>query len=586
MELNLTIDTSSTIIKPNPNPVKIKKIVRKSKSKSTSNTNTPSTNTTEQSQVKSNTTYLDNVLHDWIELAGTLIDGFISKQPMIYIQPLFYETVYHSVLSLMQFQLNNKYTEMDTNMFKNQINQSIHQAFDIYFKHIAPCRSYPDTFIRSTKTPIDKLRSVLSHLQTIPQPKQRTEEWYAFRYRYLTASNIWKAFGSQSTKNQLIYEKCQPYQVNVPSTPSNSSSGSGSGNGSGVNVNSPMHWGQKYEELSIQWYQAKYKTIVSEFGCVPHKDETLSFLAVSPDGINTDETNDLYGRMVEVKNVVSRKITGIPKLEYWVQTQLQMEVCDLNECDFLETRFIEYDDEEHFNMDTMQTTDTNTDTKDDEHEDDNMYHIEMNSYHLTKHNKPKGVFMMFLDEDKSPKYVYPKWNQFHSTEKMDEWSQQMMNQEPYCKWMWVKNIFWRLDQVSCVLILRNKYWFKHAKPILCELWNTILHEREHGYEHRRPQSTSSTQENMLNKSTKIQVRKRPSQSQNDMDTLSIRVDTSPKLKSITTTPKNNSNPTIITTSTSKQQDNIENVENEVDDFPIKRRCLINIKKTFIPQTNA
>jgi len=36
-------------------------------------------------------------------------------------------------------------------------------------------------------------------------------------------------------------------------------------------------------------------------------------------------------------------ITGIPKEDYYIQMQLQMEVCDLNECDFVETKFIEYD---------------------------------------------------------------------------------------------------------------------------------------------------------------------------------------------------------------------------------------------------
>ena len=58
-----------------------------------------------------------------------------------------------------------------------------------------------------------------------------------------------------------------------------------------------------------------------------------------------------YGRMIEIKNVVSREITGIPKMEYWIQMQLQMEVCDLNECDFLETKFIQYSNEEEYRED-------------------------------------------------------------------------------------------------------------------------------------------------------------------------------------------------------------------------------------------
>ena len=45
--------------------------------------------------------------------------------------------------------------------------------------------------------------------------------------------------------------------------------------------------------------------------------------------------------MVEIKNVVSREITGIPVTKYWIQTQIQMEVCDLEECDFVETKFKE-----------------------------------------------------------------------------------------------------------------------------------------------------------------------------------------------------------------------------------------------------
>ena len=50
--------------------------------------------------------------------------------------------------------------------------------------------------------------------------------------------------------------------------------------------------------------------------------------------------------MLEIKNIVNREITGIPKKEYWVQMQMQMEVCAIyEECDFLETRFKEYENE-------------------------------------------------------------------------------------------------------------------------------------------------------------------------------------------------------------------------------------------------
>ena len=55
--------------------------------------------------------------------------------------------------------------------------------------------------------------------------------------------------------------------------------------------------------------------------------------------------------MLEIKNPTTRKISGIPKKEYWIQMQIQMEVWDLDECDFLETVYKEYESEEDFNKD-------------------------------------------------------------------------------------------------------------------------------------------------------------------------------------------------------------------------------------------
>ena len=105
------------------------------------------------------------------------------------------------------------------------------------------------------------------------------------------------------------------------------------------NLESSLHWWQKYEDVSSAWYEREYKTNVSEFGCIPHR--RLNYLAASPDGINTDSESQRYGRMVEEENIVNRDITGIPKLEYWIQMQLQLEVCELRECDCLETSFKE-----------------------------------------------------------------------------------------------------------------------------------------------------------------------------------------------------------------------------------------------------
>jgi hypothetical protein len=54
--------------------------------------------------------------------------------------------------------------------------------------------------------------------------------------------------------------------------------------------------------------------------------------------------------------------------------------------------------------------------------------------------------------------------------------------------MWMKTIHWRLEKMSCVLVLRNKFWFQHAIKVLDEMWCTVVKERSNpdGYEHRAP----------------------------------------------------------------------------------------------------
>jgi hypothetical protein len=41
-----------------------------------------------------------------------------------------------------------------------------------------------------------------------------------------------------------------------------------------------------------------------------------------------------------------------------------------------------------------------------------------------------------------------------------------------------------LDEISCVLIQRNRDWFQSVLPKIRGTWETILKERVDGYEHR------------------------------------------------------------------------------------------------------
>jgi len=50
----------------------------------------------------------------------------------------------------------------------------------------------------------------------------------------------------------------------------------------------------------------------------------------------------------------------------------------------------------------------------------------------------------------------------------------------------MKTIYWKLELISCVLVCRNKQWFKDNIHELQTLWDTIKKERVSGYEHRAP----------------------------------------------------------------------------------------------------
>ena len=49
-----------------------------------------------------------------------------------------------------------------------------------------------------------------------------------------------------------------------------------------------------------------------------------------------------------------------------------------------------------------------------------------------------------------------------------------------------RTLYWYLDEYSCVLVPRNRFWFEAALPKIKSVWDTIVKERTDGYEHRAP----------------------------------------------------------------------------------------------------
>jgi hypothetical protein len=184
-------------------------------------------------------------------------------------------------------------------------------------------------------------------------------------------------------------------------------------------------------------------------------------VGASPDGINTDPESTRYGRMVEVKNRFSESvpITGNPKEEYWIQMQMQMNVCDLNECDFLETRFKEYLSSSEFYADG-------------------------DTFQKTADGKIKGIYL-YLQKDGMPHYEYPSLHL--SQEEYETWQDKTIEEKGKEGYEWISCIYWYMDKYSCVLVFRNRKWFDLAIQQINDVWETIVKERITGYEHRAPQ---------------------------------------------------------------------------------------------------
>ena len=341
-----------------------------------------------------------------------------------------------------------------------------------FYEEIAPFRaSVPVAASAAASGVVSVMTQKIQTLREKPQPDQRTPEWYARRNNLITASAASKAFGSQASVNQLIYEKCKNYSAAAAGTES-ASSPQGPLQGS---VNSPLHWGQRYEPVTVMVYEYRNKTQLGEFGCIQHDD--YPFIGASPDGINVDPASPIYGRMVEIKNIFNREITGRPKEEYWIQTQIQMEVCDLDECDFVETRFKEYESEADYLADTLPDDD-----------DDRR------GYSATANGNEKGIILWFQTAPaltnqgyvSQPIQLYEYAPIGVTTAEYEQWEGAVFAKHQKSGNIWVRTIYWYLDEYSCVLVRRNRLWFEEAVKVLERVWATIEEERETGYEHRAP----------------------------------------------------------------------------------------------------
>jgi putative phage-type endonuclease len=319
---------------------------------------------------------------------------------------------------------------------------------------------YDKDLPKPTKLKQEYLRSQFNYLQTLPQNEQKSEGWYAMRLTMISASDWGTILGENhySTPNQVLLKKC--------------------GEDSFM-TNAAMQWGNKYEDVAISVYEYRNSVKIIDFGCIRHP--SISFLGASPDGITTD------GVMLEIKCPTSRQITGIPPRYYWCQVQGQLEVCELDRCDFLECKFKEYEggEEEYIN--------------DNYNEDHRFCSI----------GHEKGVVVEFYNNE-SKSFFYKYSPVCIIGDDLDQWKAMIVQKHITENIILSTFDYWYLEEISCIPIYRNQEWFNEAKIKLEEFWLKILKYRKLGLnklkEDLQEEKDNKKEEKKFKKEEKVKIK--------------------------------------------------------------------------------
>jgi putative phage-type endonuclease len=146
----------------------------------------------------------------------------------------------------------------------------------------------------------------------MPVIEQKTKEWYNQRYNMITASDIAAILNISPfmTRKRLLRDKTKPFDKIKKVD------------------NFLTRHGNKYEGEALKKYEQTYNEKCYETGLYQHSK--YKWLGASPDGITCK------GKLVEIKCPLKREIKHEIPEYYYPQVQIQLEVCDIEECLFIQ----------------------------------------------------------------------------------------------------------------------------------------------------------------------------------------------------------------------------------------------------------
>lgn len=331
-----------------------------------------------------------------------------------------------------------------------------------------------------------KLFNQYEYLNNLPQPAQKSNEWFKIRNGMLTASNGGAAIGEShyNTIKEVLLDKI--------------------GLGKKFKENKFVYHGKKYEKVAIMIYEIIYNTKIGEFGLIQHP--TIDFLGASPDGISMSLTlngklNKLLCRMLEIKCPPSRKINFFGKIKgnicpdyYWIQVQLQLECCNLQECDFWQCHITEpYDNEEEFMLDDVKELVHSENQIIDQNEQTEIMEEPLKIQIDNRIKKGAIIELLPINKSHIPpkepwqwygKYIYPP-NILMTYTEYKTWTTETVKNlktlypELMTEYKFSRIVYWKLETSHNELITRQIEWFKTHISKYEKFWARVLYYRNH-----------------------------------------------------------------------------------------------------------
>jgi len=141
--------------------------------------------------------------------------------------------------------------------------------------------------------------------------EQRSQEWLDLRENMITASDVASAIGENRYESVDSFIKKKVLRTKWAG-------------------NAATAHGTALEPMVRDLYDERTGRKSHEIGLVQHRE--YPWLGASPDGVTED------GLLIEIKCPLTRKIEKKVPSYYLPQVQLQLEITDLEECDFIQYR--------------------------------------------------------------------------------------------------------------------------------------------------------------------------------------------------------------------------------------------------------